>query len=134
MKYAFSRVTDGPKWDGKEEPRLLHKGTSTLVSGPPKVKTLDIPEYSWVDGKKNVKVYIDTEFLELEINENHVELTHTENSFCVTISLPNKKYKLSVSALHKPISSSAFVLKNRRITVSLQKSDEDSSWYKLHDS
>lgn len=54
--YAHGKKIEGPAWDGKEQPRLLSV-SETVVIKTPKLTTLD--SFSWLDGKKNVKIYVD---------------------------------------------------------------------------
>ena len=56
--YAHSLKLDGPKWDGKEEPRLLKVDPSSKVSN--KQTVTQFQSYSWADNdNKKLKIYID---------------------------------------------------------------------------
>jgi len=70
--FAHSNTPTGPKWDGKQEPRLLHKqqqqeasDNNTTNSSLTKSLLLsfnlksNITSYSFMDGDKSVKLYID---------------------------------------------------------------------------
>lgn len=54
--YAHGKKIDGPKWDGKEEPRLLATSTMTTSS---KASFVALNTFSWLDEKKSVKIYVD---------------------------------------------------------------------------
>ncbi len=54
--YAHGKKIEGPAWDGKEQPRLLGV-TETVIISTPKHTTLE--SFSWADGKKSVKIYVD---------------------------------------------------------------------------
>lgn len=66
--YAHGKKIDGPQWDGREEPRLL--GTSPAPQVTRLTSTLD--EFSWLDGAKHVKVYV--EFDTSEVAEEDITL------------------------------------------------------------
>ena len=57
--YAHSLRINGPKWDGKEEPRLL--AVDPTASAKTSVKSIisAFSSYSWADDGKNIKIYID---------------------------------------------------------------------------
>lgn len=57
--YAHGNTANGPAWDGKEQPRLL----AVATADKPITKTFVTPfdSFSWLDEKKNVKVYIEFE-------------------------------------------------------------------------
>ena len=124
--YAHGTERSAPAWDGKEEPRLLNVESVT----PPKPKPLEVPAYLWADGKRTVKVYIETEFLGAPISEENIQLSHQPNSFSVLITANDKQYQLMVPDLSHEIEGVSFVVKPDKIVVSLQKTDE-TSWYKL---
>lgn len=54
--YAHGKKIEGPAWDGKEQPRLLSVSGPVTITAP-KLTTLE--SFSWVDGKKTVKIYVD---------------------------------------------------------------------------
>ena len=57
--YAHGTKIDGPVWDGKEEPRLLHKTSVDSVSGSDSRKKITITDYAWMDEKASVKIYVE---------------------------------------------------------------------------
>lgn len=58
--YAHGHGANGPEWDGKEQPRLL--ATAPIAAQEAEVKrTRVIESYSWMDGKKSVKILVDYE-------------------------------------------------------------------------
>jgi len=57
--YAHGAKIDGPAWDGKEEPRLLK--SSVISSESTKKMVSAFESFSWLDGSKSVKIFIDFE-------------------------------------------------------------------------
>lgn len=57
--YAHGKKIDGPKWDGREEPRLLEVCTATVIEK----KRLSVPleSFSWLDETRSVKIFVDFE-------------------------------------------------------------------------
>lgn len=126
--YAHGTERSAPAWDGKEEPRLLNVESIT----PPRPKPLEVPAYLWADGKKTVKIYIETDFLTSPITEEDVQLTHEIKSLIVLISANDKQYQLAIPDLSNEIEGVSFVIKPDKIVISLQKAEE-KSWYKLRE-
>lgn len=75
--YAHGKKIDGPKWDGKEEPRLLATGTITSSS---KASFVTLDTFSWLDDKKSVKIYVDFENSN-EIADEDINLVRTWTAF-----------------------------------------------------
>jgi hypothetical protein len=57
--YAHGSTPNGPTWDGKEEPRLLHVDSSAASKVSVKNHVQPIQEYAWTDSQKSVKIFID---------------------------------------------------------------------------
>lgn len=69
--YAHGKKIDGPAWDGKEQPRLLNV-TEVQISAP-KLAFTTLDSFSWLDGKKSVKIYIDFENAD-QVSDEHISL------------------------------------------------------------
>lgn len=54
--YAHGNKIDGPKWDGKEEPRLL---SSTQIVAENKKLLASFDSFSWLDCSTSVKIFIE---------------------------------------------------------------------------
>jgi hypothetical protein len=90
--YAHGRPANGPVWDGKEEPRRLDESELAKVEAEllaPRSKAAvsvmasSITEYSWADGKDNVKIYIEVEKAD-EIDDSNVSIVAENASFKFT--------------------------------------------------
>mmetsp|Transcript_32948 Transcript_32948/g.49748 ORF Transcript_32948/g.49748 Transcript_32948/m.49748 type:complete len:206 (-) Transcript_32948:101-718(-) len=61
--FAHSNTPTGPKWDGKQKPKLLHKKASSKDMLTKSISSFDlksnITSYAFSDGDKSVKLYID---------------------------------------------------------------------------
>lgn len=131
--YAHGHPADGPAWDGKEAPRLLHVDH---VHTEHRARTHDIPAYMWADAGKKVKLYVETDFLGagVAVAEEDVHLSSTSGSVTVSIAHGEHVYALLVEKLHKSIAGASFSLKHDKVIVSLVKEGgDDGTWYKLHD-
>ena len=56
--YAHGAKIDGPTWDGREEPRLIAKSSLQVTETTKKMVTV-FDSFSWLDGTKTIKVFID---------------------------------------------------------------------------
>src|SRR3569832_1216921 len=87
--YAHSHKANGPKWDGKAEPKLLAKHE---VQHGHKLKssssTFDyaqsnITTYAFLDDGPKVKLYIELEGVAEKCKDEDVTLDFTESSHCL---------------------------------------------------
>uniref|UniRef100_A0A7S2H6N3 CS domain-containing protein n=1 Tax=Helicotheca tamesis TaxID=374047 RepID=A0A7S2H6N3_9STRA len=107
--FAHAHKATGPKWDGKIEPKLLSRhSTSHLEQNDDKENTSssafssvaslqksmpsfdihksNIQKYAFLDDTKKVKIYIEMEGVgERCTNEDDISLVHTESSFCLIV-------------------------------------------------
>lgn len=126
--YAHGKKIEGPAWDGKEEPRLLAT-TSTLLSPKVLVSTLDT--FSWMDGDKSVKIFVDFDGAadvsdeEISLNENN-----ETDSLNFRFKKDDKPYALHITPLHNNISSASFKKKADKFVITLKK-EEEGSWSAL---
>lgn len=77
--YAHGKKIEGPAWDGKEQPRLLSVSGAAVITAP-KLNTLD--SFSWLDGKKSIKIYVDFDGAD-QIEDDKITLvshSHTTSS------------------------------------------------------
>ena len=126
--YAHSREMDGPKWDGKEEPKLLNKGETS--SFEPLRIAHTFTDYAWADGNKLVTVYLDFEKAE-EVPDESITVNTTAES--VTFSIDNfegKDYKLFIDQLSAEVSGARYKKKEGMFKILLTKLDV-SPWFKL---
>ena len=100
--YAHAHKVNGPKWDGKAEPRLLSRSESieghpmmesmSLDDNKKKVAAFDysksnITKYAFLDeGGKKVKLYIDLDSVGEKCSSDDVNLDYAESSFELVVN------------------------------------------------
>lgn len=129
--FAHAHKATGPKWDGKIEPKLLSRQSSSLSAT--KVAAFDsqksnIASYAFCDEETKVKLYVNLEGVgERCVNDEDVSLDYTSSSLCLLVRNydddANEKC-LRFGKLHGPIESASFKKKKDRIIVTLVKSEE----------
>jgi hypothetical protein len=132
--YAHGPKIDGPKWDGKEEPRLLSKGDHAdnvdAIAANTFVPYTIFSEYAWGDGNKLVTIYIDFENA-MDVPSDIINIDNTVDSVTFTINnYNNKNYKLYIDNLSSEISTCKYKVKDGQFKILLTKLDE-SPWFKL---
>jgi len=130
--FAHASTPTGPKWDGKEEPRLLSKGdASEGAPGPQRV--IPVTDYSWADGKKKVSVYVEFEAMEsVEEGSPSVETQDGEDTsltFCFTVG--EAVHKLVIGPLFDGVESASVVQKKDMFVIRLVKEDTEKEWSTL---
>jgi hypothetical protein len=128
--YAHGPKINGPKWDGKEEPKLLSTGDSEAPSSERLRLCKAFTEYAWADGKKLVTVYLDFEKAE-SVPDEIITVSTTSDS--ITFSIDNfegKDYKLFIDNLSAEVSAARYKKKEGQFKILLTKLDE-SPWFKL---
>ena len=138
--FAHAHKANGPVWDGKEEPKLLSKTTSSVSDGERRGSThsfdlkSNITSYAFSDEGKTVKLYISMEGVGEKCADEDISLEHTENSFCFMV----KGYKeepqcLSFLKLTAEISKATFRKKQDRVVLILTKVDPEKTWHTIND-
>mmetsp|Transcript_12297 Transcript_12297/g.17983 ORF Transcript_12297/g.17983 Transcript_12297/m.17983 type:complete len:227 (+) Transcript_12297:185-865(+) len=145
--FAHAHKATGPKWDGKIEPKLLSKQStseledntsSSLRKSMPSfdIHKSNITSYAFLDEGKKVKIYVEMEGIgERCTNDDDITLSHTESSFCLVVKNYNslgeeeKKEKsdekcLAFGRLHGSIQSASFRKKKDRVIITLLKKEE----------
>jgi hypothetical protein len=82
--YAHAHKSDGPDWDGKEEPQLLKTESTPAAGVEPVLVAKQITNYAWGDEDMKVKVYIDLPKIG-ELPKENITLDWTPTSFTLTI-------------------------------------------------
>jgi hypothetical protein len=99
--FAHSLKINGPAWDGKEEPRLLHVEDSPKVST--KIFVDSFESYAWLDDGKYVKIYVDYDRADTITDANVTKVMSSYNflnrfnQFCCRILLKERLSFLSIS-------------------------------------
>lgn len=127
--YAHGKKINGPAWDGKEEPRLLAAGGER--SSITKIPTT-LTDYSWLDGEKSFKLYLDFENAD-SIDDSNISLETTDLSLRFTFSAPNGDYVFFIPDLEKEIESATFKKKTSKFMLIVKKKEE-GDWSKLKSS
>lgn len=132
--YAHGPKINGPAWDGCEQPRLIEKSESPMMSvDTSKCLTVNLPNYAWADEKKVVKVYVDFECAN-EIPDDDIILERKGNDLVeLSIRKEDKIYKLILDSLNESIVDASMKKKTDKIVLSLKKENE-TSWFKLRKS
>ena len=142
--FAHAKTANGPKWDGKIEPKLL--SSSSVLSEEESVKTTaafeyhksNITSYAFLDDGRKVKVYITLEGVGEKCNaDEDVTLEFTEESFCLVVKNYEEQERcLSFGKLSGLISDAKFKLKPDKIMLTLTKKlkegeEEPKEWHTL---
>jgi hypothetical protein len=126
--YAHGMKIDGPKWDGKEEPRLLEVVTlPNSAAAQRKIETLT--DYAWMDGKSEVKIYLDYENA-AEVSDEDISVVTERTSVRFTIRKGDKDLVLFLDSLQDSIDSARYSKKSSKFIIYLKKSLE-TTWYQL---
>lgn len=152
--YAHAHKATGPKWDGKPQPRLLSRESSSGVTANSGSRSKElgfeyhksnITNYAFLDerdDKRRVRIYVNLPGVgECCTNDNDVRLEYTERSLCLTVSNYNPSLDdeleqaaaeskgedrcLSFGMLYGEIEKATFRKKADKITLTLVKKDED---------
>jgi hypothetical protein len=147
--FAHAHGANGPKWDGKAEPRLLAKESSTGSSSSSRQQDAlrhggknasfdyaksNITSYAFLDEPLKVKLYIEMEGVGTKCSDDDVRLDYTERSLSLVVT--NHKVEglqtLAFSKLAGGISKAVAKKKENRIIVTLTKTEE-GEWHTIHD-
>lgn len=135
--FAHAHKANGPKWDGKIQPKLLSKessieDTSTKSSSFEYHKS-NITSYAFSDEGKNVKLYVTMEGVGEKCQEKDIGLDFTEQSLCLVVRNYDEQIRcLSFGKLTDRISNATFKLKKNRIAIVLKK-EKEGEWPTIND-
>jgi hypothetical protein len=138
--FAHAHKANGPKWDGKAEPKLLKKHSidgspQSLIKAPSFLyHKSNITSYAFLDEDKAVKLYINMEEVGEKCTEEDVILDWDRSS----LSLVVKNFKetdqcLSFGKLTGTITDAKYKLKKDKIILTLQKEKEGVEWHTIND-
>ena len=105
--FAHAHKATGPKWDGKEEPKLL--STSSLSEHLPVSRSASTPHtfdfsksnitsYAFCDDGATVKLYISLDGVGEKCSDDDITLESTDSSFCLMI----ENYRKDIRDVVKP--------------------------------
>lgn len=136
--FAHAHKATGPKWDGKEEPKLLSKSAAPGMEPNRRASSFDfksnITSYAFSDDGKTVKLYITMEGVGEKCEDGDITLDHTDNSFCFVVNnYKEKPQTLSFLKLTAKISKATFKKKQDRVVLILTKADPEKTWHTIND-
>lgn len=128
--YAHSMKVEGPKWDGREEPRLLQ--SAEKISNTPTIKYESLTDYSWLEESKYIRIYVDYENAD-QVDDSLLKLEHDNFFVKFFVANSDKTFVLHVDSLYESIESVSFRKKQSKFIITLMKSVE-KKWYQLRKS
>jgi hypothetical protein len=136
--FAHAHKANGPKWDGKAEPRLL--SSRSISSGEQKIKASsfeyhksNITSYAFSDEGKSVKLYITMEEVGDKCSDDDISLANTETSFSLAVRNYQEEPRcLSFGKLTAKILRASYKKKKDKIIVTLTKETE-GVWHTIND-
>jgi hypothetical protein len=134
--YAHSKTATGPKWDGKPQPKLLSRQSSSNIEFKKptfEYSKSNIQKYAFMDGEKSVKLYIDLEGVGEKCADEDVLLEHSSTSMRLVVNnYKEEPLCLSFGKLTASIDSAVCKKKKDRLIVTLTKSEE-GVWHTIND-
>lgn len=137
--FAHAHKANGPKWDGKAEPKLLKKhstaGSASSLGQPSFLyHKSNITSYAFLNEEKTIKLYINMEEVGEKCTEEDVTLEWDETS----LSLVVKNFKetdqcLSFGKLTGKITDAKFKLKKDKLILTLRKEKQGVEWHTINE-
>jgi hypothetical protein len=136
--FAHAHKANGPKWDGKAEPKLLASRSLSVDESKLKGSSFEyhksnITAYAFSDEQISIKLYITMEEVGEKCTDEDITLDFTESSFCLVV----RNYKevpqcLSFGKLTASITNATYKLKKDKIIVTLKK-EKEGVWHTVND-
>jgi hypothetical protein len=131
----FSRA-NGPKWDGKKEPKLLSRQSSSNIEFKKNAfdySKSNIHKYAFLDEEKSVKLYIDLEGVGDKCEDEDIVLDYTSTSLCLVVNnYKEEPLCLSFGKLTALIDEAVCKKKKDRLILTLTKTEE-GVWHTIND-
>jgi hypothetical protein len=155
--FAHKHKANGPKWDGKAEPKSLSQDDMKALNLEDPTKLLkesgkassfayhksNITSYAFLNEEKHVKLYITLEGIGEQCTDEDIQLDWDESSFSLLV----KNYKsstdiesgkgedrsLSFGRLTAKISHAKFRLKPDKVILTLKKEKPGVEWHTIND-
>eukprot|EP00536_Pseudo-nitzschia_multiseries_P002060 jgi/Psemu1/301196/fgenesh1_kg.27_\ len=151
--FAHKHKANGPKWDGKAEPKALSKEDMDALSLEDPTKLLhqsgkassfayhksNITSYAFLNEEKHVKLYITLEGIGDRCTDDDIQLDWDELSFSLLIknynsnSTSTENRSLSFGRLTAKISNAKYKLKTDKIILTLKKEKPGVEWHTIND-
>ena len=136
--FAHAHKADGPKWDGKAEPRLLQKEAlqekyrQSVTSSFDYTKS-NLTTYAFLDETKKVKLYVELEGVGDKCSDDDIRLDYSERSLSlVVLNYKDEPQCLSFGKLAGGITKAVAKKKDHRVVVTLTKAEE-TAWQTIND-
>lgn len=134
--FAHAHKATGPKWDGKEEPRLLSRSeshTGHRVKSSFEYSKSNITTYAFLDDGMKVKLYLNLDGVGEKCTDDDIELDFTDSSLSLVVkNYASEPQVLSFAKLTGEISTASFRRKENRIIVTLTKAIV-GEWHTIND-
>ena len=136
--FAHAHKANGPKWDGKEEPRLLQKEAlqeqfRQSVNSSFDYTKSNITTYAFLDEEKKVKLYVELEGVGEKCSDDDIRLEYTERSLSLLVlNYKDEPQCLSFAKLAGGITKATAKKKDNRIILTLVKAEE-GTWHTIND-
>jgi hypothetical protein len=139
--FAHAHKANGPKWDGKAEPKLLHRlssadgSTSIMIKAPSFLyHKSNITSYAFLNEDKVVKLYVNMEDVGEKCNDQDITLDWDESSFSLVVrNLKETDQCLSFGKLTGKITDAKYKIKKDKIILTLTKEKEGVDWHTVND-
>jgi hypothetical protein len=138
--FAHAHKADGPKWDGKVEPKLLssrsissEEATFKKTSVSFDMHKSNITSYAFSDEGKNVKLYLTMEDVGEKCLDEDISLEWTDTSFCLVVNNYKEEPQcLSFGKLTATIIKATCRKKKDRLVLTLTK-EKEGEWHTIND-
>mmetsp|Transcript_5200 Transcript_5200/g.8213 ORF Transcript_5200/g.8213 Transcript_5200/m.8213 type:complete len:217 (+) Transcript_5200:123-773(+) len=141
--FAHAHKANGPKWDGKAEPKLLMKqSVSTEDAMKESIKRApsfhysksNITSYAFLNEDKVVKLYITMDGVGEKCTDDDIQLDYDEMSFSLVVkNFKEEDQCLSFGKLTAKIVEAKYKLKPNKIILTLKKEKEGVEWHTIND-
>jgi hypothetical protein len=139
--FAHANTANGPKWDGKAEPKLLHKLSTDSLGGSSMIKApsflyhkSNITSYAFLNEDKVVKLYINMEEVGEKCTDEDITLDWDESSLSLMVrNFKDDDQCLSFGKLTGKITNAKYKLKKDKVILTLTKAQEGVDWHTVND-
>mmetsp|Transcript_921 Transcript_921/g.2130 ORF Transcript_921/g.2130 Transcript_921/m.2130 type:complete len:213 (-) Transcript_921:279-917(-) len=152
--FAHKHKANGPKWDGKAEPKSLSKEDMKALNLEDPTKLLresgrassfayhksNITSYAFLNEEKHVKLYITLEGIGEQCTDDDIQLDWDESSLSLLIKnysdstiTTEQDRSLSFGRLTAKISNAKYKLKTDKIIITLKKEKIGVDWHTIND-
>lgn len=141
--FAHAHKATGPKWDGKEQPKLLKRestGGASVASSSFDYSKSTITTYAFLDDGPKVKLYVNLDKVGEKCQEEDIVLDFGERSLSLVVrnysnngNTEMGEETLRFARLAGNIVTATFRLKPNRIIITLEKVDKDTTWHTIND-